>query len=122
MADDLTELHERVEASRHAIVNLSRDIKKFCDEYIVMSRSSESWAILLNPDDNKITEAIFLKQTNKVPVGILSAAGMITNEIRACLDGLACALAVRNDKTTDNVYFPISRSKTSLQRPRNQRD
>jgi hypothetical protein len=36
---------------------------------------------------------------------------MIANELRACLDSVACQLAIRNGKDPKNVYFPISKSK-----------
>jgi hypothetical protein len=49
-------------------------------------------------------------KTKPIPVSLRSSAGMIVNELRSCLDTVACTLAIRNNKTDNNTYFPISRS------------
>ena len=58
------------------------------------------------------TYNLWVRSTAKVPVNFRVSFGTTLNELRACLDSLACALAVKNGKSDKGVYFPISASRT----------
>lgn len=102
MADDLTELLERIEFNRTQIEFFKKQLDSFlCD-------SQDQWKEA-NADG---TYNLFFKPTKPLPISIRSMAGMITNDLRTILDALACVLAVRQGaKDLSNVYFPISKSK-----------
>jgi hypothetical protein len=101
MASDLEELKERVAVCRTEIASLETEIAKFC-------ASSVSTIVERSPDLRSYK--IKAIQTKPISTRFKSKAGMIANELRSVLDGLACQLALRNGKTTSNVYFPISKS------------
>lgn len=103
VADDLAELHERAQYCREGIATLKGDIVTWAaasisyrtrPSIVVDLRELHLFATLLAP----------------VPIRLRINAGMIANELRSCLDALACQLAIRNGKTTAGVYFPISKS------------
>ncbi len=54
-------------------------------------------------------KALQARITAPIPIALNSRAGTIANELRACLDGLACVLAIRNSEPAKDVYFPISK-------------
>lgn len=100
--NDIDELKERIEFAKAEIRSLSIENAMFLKKAI---------SIVGELDPNSKTLNIYASQTAPVPVAIRSKAGMIANELRSTLDALACILAGRNGKRTDDSYFPISKSK-----------
>ena len=85
MADDLTELLERIEFNRTQIEFFKKQLESFlCD-------SQDQWKEA-NADG---TYNLFFKPTKPLPISIRSMAGMITNDLRAPLNNSdIAALAV----------------------------
>lgn len=102
MASDLVELHERVEWARGEIQTLKDECRAFCRQ------AFKTWI----DHDADGSFALSAQQTKPVPTSIKSRGGTIANELRSCLDGLACQLAIRNGETPADVYFPISKHKS----------
>lgn len=101
MAEDLAELHERIDYCQEQIIAFSNGAEGFCSDHI------EHWT----ERDPQGHFVVYAKQTRPVPTALRSQAGMIANELRSSLDGLACQLAIRNGQSAADVYFPISKSK-----------
>lgn len=101
MTNDLVEIFERIEFCRDEIKMLRGEIEKFFKDAIT-SR--------IEINENNF-QNFFITQTKVIPVKLRSRVGTITNELRSCLDALACQLAVRNGSDTKQVYFPISKSR-----------
>ncbi|MBS0471966.1 MAG: hypothetical protein JSR60_12890 [Proteobacteria bacterium] len=101
MATDLLELRERIESSRIEIADLADLVSEF---------SKANFRIIQSNTPNRNALDLYIMQLAPVPTRIKSKAGMIANELRACLDGLACALAVRHSGNSKDTYFPISKS------------
>lgn len=110
MAADLVEINERIVIAQADIVPLEADAKRFCQRSIQLIRRPRIRDVADRPGDPAELDFI-VRQNDAVPVRLRSKAGTIANELRACLDALACALAVRNGKSDKGVYFPISKSK-----------
>jgi hypothetical protein len=102
-ADDLSELLERISLCREDITKFAAEIKSFCATGLKVSVEQVA------PPSQFYEVYLTLEQT--LPVAISRRAGMIANEIRSCLDGLASQLAIRNKQDPKTVYFPISKSK-----------
>ena len=101
MQNDLNEITERLKVARSQIGQLKPDVDAFLKENVQVRRAIGGNASV----------TLQAKLSSAVPTDVRSRAGMIANEIRSCLDGLACVLAVRNGKTTSGVYFPVCESK-----------
>lgn len=99
MSDDLIELKERIEIARAEIEDLARNERAFFSKHVQVRGAREGDRY-----------EVFAKADRAVPTALKAKAGTIANELRSCLDGLACALAVRNNKTMAGTYFPISKS------------
>jgi hypothetical protein len=67
--------------------------------------------ILFEPERPSVSELI-LKATlvSQIPVSVRSQIGLLANELRAILDGLACTLAIRNSGDCRQTYFPITQT------------
>lgn len=98
---DLNEISERLEFCRSRIILLGDETDRYFKENLIIT--------LADLSDGKVNVLGRLK--SKLPISLRSTTGMIANEIRACLDALACKLAQQNGKSTSRVYFPISKSK-----------
>lgn len=102
MADDLNEIHGRIAFCRAQNTILAQSVQTFVRSTVAIryDASTPPWVVAK------------AKMTEDVPIGIRSQTGQIINELRSCLDGLACTLAERNGKTTSGTYFPISKDST----------
>ncbi|MFC3324291.1 hypothetical protein [Mesorhizobium cantuariense] len=101
MADDLTEIHERVRWCRNQILFMGAEIELYMlnGAYLVSSEVDVGGRTHLSVQLGK-----------PIPASIRITAGSVAHELRATLDSLACVLAARNGQTADNVYFPVSKS------------
>lgn len=101
MTNDLTEIEERLSYSRDEWTSLCKDVETYIGTSVqIFSEGNFAGSFQISA-----------KLVRPVPTAIRSKAGMIANEIRSCLDALACRLAERNGKSVSKVYFPISKSK-----------
>jgi hypothetical protein len=100
LAEDLTEIDERLQ---HCWVELGRFKQS------VMDFSDHGFATRWEQAGPFI--CVYATMLKLVPTSLRSQAGMILNEVRACLDSLACTLAIRARNETKQVYFPISKTK-----------
>ena len=107
MTNDLTEVVERIE---------------FCENEISVFESEErdyfSNSLVLRQSPNLVmkTNNYFVKLKAPIPVSLKSRAGIITHELRACLDSLACKLALRNGALDiRDVYFPVAKSSSTFE-------
>ena len=99
MAADLQELRDRLEYC-------SNSLKPLFD----MLRETAAKLIDVNVEYLDLNQLIVTATlTGYVPVSIRSSVGMIANELRAILDGLACVLAFRNSHNVNGTYFPITK-------------
>lgn len=100
MASDLNEIDERLSNCSAEYDRYSRAVMDFANHGFASRWDQkgpfvQAYATMLKP----------------IPTALRSHAGMIMNEARACLDGLACLLAARNGKANSrDTYFPVSRS------------
>ena len=99
MANDLTEIGERIQFCRNEITILAAEID------VYSARGVE-----FRQEDHGDMRMLYARLLEAVPTHIRARSGTIANELRSCLDALACQLAIRNKQTTKNVYFPISQS------------
>ena len=91
------ELHERVQWCRGQQIVLKAEMLSFLDgAYSVTSEVADGG-----------TTTVLATGLKPVPRSISIHSGTILNELRATLDGLACALAVMNGQGPEKVYFPI---------------
>jgi hypothetical protein len=105
MAEDLTELKERVQLARADI----SDINELCGAYVRSFIRVEEQRFESGP----FTSSLFItaQALQPIPTKIKVAAGKVLNELRATLDNLACVLAVRNNQDPgEQTYFPISKT------------
>jgi hypothetical protein len=107
VADDLTQIRERIEVGRDDIVSLTKEIETFIANAIT-HRSQQSVS--------KPTYDLFVTQTKPIPTALLAHVGSTVHAIRAPLDALACQLAIRNGNDITHVLFPISKSKESFEK------
>lgn len=101
MPSDLTEIDDRLSWCQNKTVQLGETTTTW------LETSKEVRVITLG--------SLLLAQiriTQPLPNSIKIDAGAIVHEARASLDALACALAVRNHKSVNGVYFPISNNKS----------
>jgi len=104
MADDLSELHERIEWCRAKAGALETQIAAAGNASV--EHWIENW-----PGVGFVKGRLVTPPT----VALRAEIGVIVNEQRAILDGLACALATRNGANhTNDVYFPITRDRTGF--------
>jgi hypothetical protein len=102
MSDDLLEIDERIKFCASEIDVYTREAKSFLDNAFTVKKRMLPITGAFN---------IYATLTKPVPVALRARAGVITHELRSCLDSLACQLAKRNDHTkVSDVYFPVSRS------------
>ncbi len=101
MASDLNELEERLAYCSKKIEPFAKQVDDLVPQ-LIKTRSEPQFDGTYN---------IILDIRGDVPISIMSESGMIANELRSILDGLACVLAERNGKTPSGTYFPISKSK-----------
>tara|TARA_R110000824_G_scaffold11585_6_gene50732 strand:- start:2159 stop:2938 length:780 start_codon:yes stop_codon:yes gene_type:complete len=104
MINDLYEVYERLALSKTDITSLSELVKKSVRENVAFTYVPKEG----RPGDSDI----YVRQIKKFPIELRSRSGTIINELRSCLDSLACVLAERNNQSAKNVYFPISKSLT----------
>lgn len=107
MADDLTEFHERVHHCRVELSDLDAIGREWAARGVQFSGVPAGHALLANPTKYSLRATIL----EEPPVAFRSKTGMIANELRSCLDGLACQLAIRHSGSEAGTYFPISKSK-----------
>ncbi|RST80100.1 hypothetical protein EJC49_24710 [Aquibium carbonis] len=103
MRSDLTELKDRLAVADEEIGALEARIDAFTRAEVhqhVRPHISQPFAF-----------DVVASLKRPVPAAATARAGMIANEVRSVLDGLASVLAVRNNQDPKNVYFPISKSK-----------
>jgi hypothetical protein len=100
MAADLDEIRERIALVQGEITELSLATHNFVKGNIELKHTTPKLGL----------KNYYIIQKKPVPVAIKSRAGMLTNELRSCLDALASTLAIRNRKDPDRTYFPISKS------------
>ncbi len=98
MSDDYIPLQDRINSCRVLISELGAEVRSFFENAIDVQTPA---------GDNKDTHHVVVFLTQELPAGITVKAGAIANELRSCLDALACRLAVDNGKSLSNVYFPI---------------
>lgn len=104
MADDLIEIHERIEFVRSEIERFNRECWRFF-----------LGAVKVTNDVDGGSYRVLATLREPIPVRLKSTAGMLTNELRSCLDSLACVLAIRNQcQNVRNVQFPIYAHKKYL--------
>jgi hypothetical protein len=106
LVKDLTELKERVEFAGREIHALDLALQDYIKSELVGAA---------RPTQGRDTRDFFITQKTPVPVPIKSRVGTITNELRACLDGLAVLLAIRNGETEKGVYFPMATSEKTFE-------
>lgn len=102
---DLQELRDRVNFAESEIKALGNEVVSYRKNSVTLTR---------RPIPGRDAHDVYLAKSTELPVGIRVKIGNITNDLRACLDGLACVLAIRNGKDTKGVYFPISRDKNAF--------
>ncbi|MBS0296008.1 MAG: hypothetical protein JSR45_06815 [Proteobacteria bacterium] len=110
MGNDLVELRERIQFARDETKALKSEIEGWARTAFALRPTFTIDAGAPNTTSAG-TAKIYAVQTAEVPTSIRAKAGVIANELRSILDGLACQLATRNSRSTRNVYFPISKSK-----------
>lgn len=102
MPHDLTEIDQRIEFSEDQSSSLAKEIKSFLDEHLEITHRDKPGEVY---DVYGIISAA-------IPTSLKSKAGLIAHELRACLDSLACVLAIRNGaKKVREVSFPIFKTK-----------
>jgi hypothetical protein len=105
MNDDFAEIDERIAFCAAETETYSKEAKSFLDSAFTMRRTHSLFG-------NGQKTDVYATMRKPVPVAIRSRAGVIANELRSCLDNLACNLAKRNGHTdVGGVYFPVSKSK-----------
>lgn len=97
--NDLSECNERLDYCETELRAIERAIATYSQSAV------ETRWIAASPH-----KALQLRITKPFPVAIKSRVGTTIHEIRATLDALACALAVRNANQPGGVYFPISKT------------
>ena len=102
MADAFKELRERVTFARSEIAVLQKEVHAFTATALTIRQIRTFKPNIYNYS---------IRLTKPVPTAVKSRAGTIANELRACLDGLACTLALKNTDNTNGTYFPISKTK-----------
>ena len=102
----MNELHERVAHCRGEIEALSKSIETWAERAITYCEYPYPHAAIAEVKAYSISG----RQHAEPPIGLRSATGMIANELRACLDGLACTLADRHSGGHAGTYFPISKT------------
>lgn len=99
MADDLDELKARIVWSWLEINSLEESVDAFI--------SSGAYRIHHEVDPETGDGTFFMTLVKPIPTSFAIKTGSILHELRATLDSLACALAVRNGRTAKQVYFAI---------------
>ncbi|ESX23899.1 MULTISPECIES: hypothetical protein [unclassified Mesorhizobium] len=102
MASDLDETQDRITWCGNRSLTLSAQIDQFI--------SSGAYHISHEVDADSGDGTFYVQLVKKIPSDFRIEAGSIVHELRATLDNLACVLAIRNGKSAQNTYFPISRS------------
>lgn len=104
MADrnDLREIFDRLSVAREDISLLEED-----------SATTFKNSFQFDFEPNGIPDEcnVVCRRLKPLPLKLAIRSGTIINELRACLDSLACVLAERNGKTRNKTTFPISSSK-----------
>lgn len=101
MANDLAELHERINYNNIEIAEFTTKLRDYVN-------SAVKKRIVQKPSG--LYDVMYLV-SEPVPLALRSKAGTIVNDLRSILDALACALAKREKKNCKHVYFPIAESK-----------
>ena len=110
MSADLIEIRERLRYQLSKIESLEKDLTNYAGESIIFRREHNGDAIVGGTDDGEYF-SLFAVMMAPVPISVRADAGLIANELRSCLDALACVLATRNLKSPKSTYFPISKTK-----------
>lgn len=103
---DLDEIIERLNWARSEIIKLRVDLQSWYDNSIVLSSQADV--------ENPHLIQLLAHYTTPIPLSCRARSGTIVNELRSLLDGLASSLAVRNKKTPNGVYFPISANESDF--------
>lgn len=98
MADDLSELKERIQFCVQEAKKLSGDLS-------AITKGNFQIEQFIQPDG---MIAIKAKVSKPIPISTRSRTGTIINELRSELDALACILAIRKCGNSSGTYFPIS--------------
>lgn len=104
MTQRFSELHERLEVVCQEIEDLKTKLNDWGTESI------ELWGKIASNNPSDPRSDLFLIQKHPVSVALRVKVGMIANEIRAVLDGLAIELADRGRGAKRETSFPICRS------------
>ncbi|ESW92917.1 hypothetical protein NKL07_21785 [Mesorhizobium sp. C280B] len=96
----MTEIHERLDFCGLEIERFAREVMAYANHGF-KSRMADF------PSSPSPVKHIYATMVKPIPIALRCRAGMIANEIRACLDALACVLAARNGQDTKGVYFPV---------------
>lgn len=102
---DIAELKERLDSTRGFIEELKHSIYEYNRKNVQVVRRPKAGSSLCD---------LIMKVKEPVPLKIRQKAGMIANEIRSCLDGLASSLAVHNGADTKHVFFPIAETEANF--------
>lgn len=97
--DDLDELAARVELARAETEQLRLGLSDWVNTHI------DVWSEPFNG-----MTAVKVRAIGQVPLALRAKAGLITNELRTCLDGLTTQLARRHGDQAASAAFPIAKS------------
>jgi hypothetical protein len=98
-SEPLLGIFAKVERAKTHIINLEERFKAYIDSGPYETASE------VNTDQ---TEEVYrFKLVKKLPLELHAIAGDAFHNLRTALDNLACAIAVRNGKTTSGTYFPF---------------
>lgn len=107
MARDWSELLGRIQFARHEIDRLEAEVGLYGDGAL---------AYRSVPTPGRNTSDVLARVVRPVPVSIRARAGTTANELRTILDGLASDLAIEHSGSSEQVYFPISKSEEAFQK------
>lgn len=114
MADDLADHKARIGYCWGEIDALENAIDAFI--------TSGSYRITHEVDEATGDGIFYVQLARQIPKQIAIKTGSIAHELRATLDALACTLALRNAKTTNQVYFPICADEAEFLDPKRGRE
>lgn len=105
MAQDLKQIHERLEFCEELIAEVERHLTAFQQRFVETKfekNGPNTWA--------------YARIKSDLPISLTTRAGLTANEIRSCLDALAWVLAVERNATdpAKRIYFPISQNEQKL--------
>ncbi|MDX3901160.1 MAG: hypothetical protein QHC40_11730 [Sphingobium sp.] len=100
MADDLSEIKERLDYAEGEISAVRKEVAEYVAGRPIESRQKLVGSLL----------HCQMRISVPIPTAIRARTGGAIHEMRSCLDALTCRLAERNNQNTKQVYFPISKN------------